>query len=431
MKPTVIRRNPVVLALALAGTSAGQALAAVPDYVDIQLQARTNLLVNDNGYNLPPGSSFNSITAVINNDGWVAFPVQLVTLPDDPSDMAPGIWLGRDGKGGIVYRHEAPVENISDRVAIDAGARVAYITSNDFSNYRIWLYDPVEEESAPVGLPPPTPTSLANISLGDDGVVGYQVTFAGNRAFASTRAFATPPDSVTHVVDSGIDPLSPYGYLYSPAMNNQRVIAGKVNVGPSLDNKEEIRLFSADGSSVRVVADSDIDPSSPFTGFDNSVAVNDHGAVAAVVRLPGNGRAVYRFDAEGTVEIARKGDGPVTDIEFFAPAINNSGLVVFRATDANGQAIYVGDGQSLVRVAGRGDVLVTDLGPAQIGQHDSSPVFSGAPHINDNGDVVFIAALHPEENSQVEWGTGVFVARAAAGKDDTIFANGFEGDVPP
>ena len=42
------------------------------------IDVRSNLLVNDNGYNLPPGSSFNSISADIDDSGRVAFPVQVV-----------------------------------------------------------------------------------------------------------------------------------------------------------------------------------------------------------------------------------------------------------------------------------------------------------------------------------------------------------------
>ena len=51
------------LFILLLGSSATVAGAAVPTWPVIELQARTNLLVNDNGWNLPPGSSFNSISA--------------------------------------------------------------------------------------------------------------------------------------------------------------------------------------------------------------------------------------------------------------------------------------------------------------------------------------------------------------------------------
>ena len=52
----------VVLLLHCAG-----AAAVLPEYGQIELQARSNLIVNDNGWNVPPGTSFNSISAAIND----------------------------------------------------------------------------------------------------------------------------------------------------------------------------------------------------------------------------------------------------------------------------------------------------------------------------------------------------------------------------
>jgi hypothetical protein len=43
--------------------------------------------------------------------------------------------------------------------------------------------------------------------------------------------------------------------------------------------------------------------------------------------------------------------------------------------------------------------------------------------LNADGDVAFSAALTPPDNDQIEWGTGLFVAYAAAAG---IFADGFE-----
>ncbi|HVH36140.1 MAG TPA: hypothetical protein VM847_18735 [Tahibacter sp.] len=57
------------MVLAAAAALAPAAQAQLPGYAPPQLQARTNLLVNDNGYNLPPGSSFNSISADIDDGG--------------------------------------------------------------------------------------------------------------------------------------------------------------------------------------------------------------------------------------------------------------------------------------------------------------------------------------------------------------------------
>ncbi len=430
---TPLLQLAAALSLALA---TNPATAQIPDYEAPQLQARTNLLVNDNGWNLPPGSSFNSITASINDDRFVTFPVQIVTDPEDPSIMGAGVWYGRDGVGGIAFRHDAPDNEIyiGDRASINADGGVAYYTHGGGTNYTMWLLDPVTATPTQVVLLPLTPNSFSNVSLSDDDYIGYQGTFGGGRGFASTLALVAPPDrdSVAHLYDNSIDPSSPHNYLYSPSMNNQRLIAGKVNVGVGGDyTKAEIRLFAADGTSTRVVADNVLDPASPFDRFDNSLAINDGNVVAVSVRIAaGSVRAVYRFDGETAVEIARVGaPGPILEIDSFAPAINDAGLVAFRARDAQGQAVYVGDGTSLVRVIGNGDTIMTDLGEGQLGQDvANSPVFGGAPGINNNGDVIAVAGLHPAGNNQVEWGSGVIVIPAVVPDTDTIFVSGFESE---
>src|SRR5690606_33460794 len=71
-------------------------------YATVELQARTNLLANDAGHNLPPGSSFNSITPQINESAEVSFRVQYVAGLD-PTAGSPGVWFGSGGEGEIVH----------------------------------------------------------------------------------------------------------------------------------------------------------------------------------------------------------------------------------------------------------------------------------------------------------------------------------------
>jgi hypothetical protein len=399
---------------------------AVPTYTEFELQARSNLIVNDDGWNLPPGSSFNSISASINNAGTVAFPVQLVPIEGDLSNTGPGLWVGEHGQGSIVVLHEPPVDGISDRASINADGNVAYYTYNDGSSYRIWRFDAGIGLSSFVSTLPLVPTAFNGHVLSDNEVIGYRAGLGSGYALASTDASGT----LLHIVDSNIEP-GPYAYIYTPSMNNSRQIASKVSIDDFDHN--EIRIFATGGSYTTVAVDVATDPGSPYRRFDNGLAFNDAGQVAVALSLnAGNVRAIYRFSPSESgfeaVEIARvEATGTIRDIESFAPALNENGLVVFRARDADGQAIYAGDGESLVRVVGKEDAVMTDLGAANIGQHidnpASWPIFSGAPGVNDNGDIAFIAALHPTGNTQIEWGTGVFVAYAAG---DSIFSDGFD-----
>ncbi|HET9032446.1 MAG TPA: hypothetical protein VFN25_06035 [Dokdonella sp.] len=273
---------------------------------------------------------------------------------------------------------------------------------------------------------PLTPTSFGGHVINDAGVIGYRAGLGSGSGLASTGGGS----SLLHIVDNNVQ-TSPYAFIYTPAMNAQRLIACKVSIGDFDHN--EIRSFASNGDYTTLAVDSATDSGSPFNRFDNGLAYNDAGQVAVVLRLEaGNARAVYRFTPNGAgvdaVEIARvEPGGTIREIESFAPALNDNGLVVFRARDANGQAIYAGDGTRLVRVIGKEDAVATDLGPGRIGQHidDPSawPIFSGAPAVNDAGAIAFIAGLHPDGDTQIEWGTGVFVAWPA---DDAIFSDGFE-----
>jgi hypothetical protein len=413
----------LLLALSLGAASVQ---ADVPDYVRFELQARSNLLVNDPGWNLPPGSSFNSISASINSAGKVAFPVQIVPINGNQSNTGVGLWVGSHAIGEIVALHELPVDGISDRASINADGKVAYYTYEDGSSYRLHVFDEQSGLSTIVSTLPLVPASFNGHVINDTGVIGYRAGLGSGYGLASTGAGS----SLLHIVDANIE-AGPYAYIYTPSMNAQRLIACKVSIGDF--NHNEIRSFASDGSYTTLAVDSATAAGSPYNRFDNGLAYNDSGQVAVALRLEaGNIRAIYRFTPNGSgvdaVEIAHvEAAGTIREIESFAPAMNNNGLVVFRARDVNGQAIYAGDGTNLIRVIGKEDPVATDLGAARIGQHIDDPgawpIFSGAPDVNDAGDIAFIAALHPDGDTQIEWGTGVFVAYAAG---DAIFSDGFE-----
>jgi hypothetical protein len=211
-----------------------------------------------------------------------------------------------------------------------------------------------------------------------------------------------------------LDPISPYTFLFTPAFNNNRQIAGRVSLSAGRD---QIRIFNASGTSVLIAEDRDSNPASPYTGFDNSASLNDNGEVAFIANLFPSGRAVIVSDGTpaGTRTIATQGVAPLGNIEFFKPSLNNSGQVAFRAFDSAGlRVIWVGDGTFLTRVVTQNDILPSDLGDARVTQEvASSPVFGGSPEINNNGDVAFNCGLAPPANNQIEWGSGVYVAIAS------------------
>lgn len=399
---------------------AAAASAALPDYPGVELQARSNLLVNDNGYNLPPGSSFNSISADINASAQVAFRVQVVPDAGDPGMSRPGLWLGAHGNGALV--HTGPIDaSIDNEACINDNGDIAFTQSDGGVGNSLYLYAATAGSAAAIGTLPVIPNSYGSPCVNAAGDIGFQASFSSGRAYAARVGGVT----TIHAADASVSPGSPYTYLYTPSFNDAGTLAAKVATSPDLFTRVEIRTFSSSGSQ-RILANTATDAASPYSKFDNSLALADNGVIAVIAtRTSDNRRVVLRSDGVTTTEIAAVDPiGTIRELDSFAPAINDSGWVVFRARDAGGQAIYLGDGSQLVRVIGNGDVVQTDLGAAQLGQDNATdPVFAGKPSINVHGDIAFVAGVYPQGDNSTEWGSGVFVAYAS---NDRLFADGFE-----
>jgi hypothetical protein len=374
--------------------AASATLAEVPPYSDFQLQARSNIV---DGFNLPANSSFNSKTPALNDVGEIAF--TLIVVGGGNS----GLFVGSDGVGSVVY--SAPAGRILSDPSINASGAVAFDQSDIFSD-GIFVYDPVSMQTT-LTVPATTFDFTAGATILDDERIGYRAgQFGGTRVWQLFESGAP----TTYATEGG-----QIAYLFIPSTNSQPRFAGKVrlnNTGESAP--DEIRTYSGPGTFTVVADDVDADASSPYTSFDNSVSQADDGRVAFIADLVGGGRGVFLTDGATTTTIATLDDPLVSGISFFRPAANSSGIVAFRGTDDQGlDAIFAGDGVELRRVIGEHDLVEIDLGTARIDQHDNSVVFGGSPAINERGDLGFNAALAPEDNDQIEWGSGMFIALAS------------------
>lgn len=411
-----------VLAVALLVTSiqiARSAELGLPADYSHQLQARSNLLINDAGFNLPPGASFNSISAHLNDSRQVTFRVQVV-----PGTGAEGVWFGAEGSGALVCFGEDNADAVLSDPRINNAGIIVYkqafgsAASNGLQRCNP-LAPPAVRLSSQLGT-----SDWGSPEIDDAGVIGYRAGFNGPQAWVSRDPAGV---FAVHVSDLTADPASPYDFLFSPTLDRSRRLVGVVRRAPAgpLPQFTELRRFAADGGSELLARARAGDPASPIQGFDTTApASNATGQVAFAASLVGGVRAVFRVGAGGLVEIARVGVAGITTIDFFGPAIDDAGRVVFRGRDATGRALFVGDGTNLRRVIGQGDRVMTDRGLAQLGQNDPNiEIFSGRPNVNAVGDIAYIAGLHPDGNNQIEWGSGVFVARADA---DVLLRDGFE-----
>ena len=392
------------------GAPDGGAPASFPTGWSLALQARANFSVNDGGaYNIPADHFLDGPTIWVNNAGEVAFAVPIA--PDNLRHL----WYGDDQHGGLVY--DSPAGAFVGGMSLDDAGTIAFdmTMAQPEGLYQIDAAGGGEAQlltTEPFGaLGRGTPLINAH------GDIGFRASVGADHAHYMWPAGG--PSPLPRATETALDPQSPYSYLFSPAFNRRGDLAGQARRGPGLDdsNPDEIVLWPTSGDPVVIARDADADSSSLYAGFDASrIGLDDRGQVVFIADLVEGGRAVVVSDGTDTVTVAREGQDQVGSIEYFSPTINNSGWVVFRATDADGaHAIWLGDGTQLRKVVTEHDPVTTDLGAGMLAQEAADvPVFAGTPTVNDRGDVAFAAGVTPADDDQVEWGTGVFVARAQA-----------------
>lgn len=378
---------------------AAAARADVPAYSTIELQARSNLA---DGFNLPGGSSFNSGSPALNDAGTLAFRLIVVGGTGNA-----GLWHGGAGSGSVVYH--APAGPLLSDPSLNTDGKAAFEQADIGLSDGILVYDPVSG-ATDQAVPPGGIFGIDGFSdpvITDAGVLGFRADQGAQNAWIFDDAGVQTP--VAFEGGGGV------GFLFVPDFDNANRLHGKVRLGGTSGSApDQIRRYDPDGTFVVMAEDDDSNPLSTFSGFSNGVSCSPNtGLVAFTAQWVGGGEGVYIADGATVTKIAGTDDPEVASIDFFAPQVNDDGVVAFRAFDAVGlRVIYAGDGSTLRRVVREHDLVMTDLGVARIDQHDSSPVFGGTVAINAAGDVAFAATLTPEDDPQIEWGTGMFIAYA-------------------
>ncbi|MFI4853381.1 MAG: choice-of-anchor tandem repeat NxxGxxAF-containing protein [Phycisphaerales bacterium JB065] len=382
----MIRHTVSVAALLACAASA----LALPNYNGFEVQVRSGATT---AFNIPPLYSISNSPPIINNNGDVALRVF------SPGSMS--VWFGNAQHGGIVYQ-TADTEAIISNLDLSNSGLIVW--SETFGNNApgVWQYSPVTGASYRTNRPLGTSAWTA-LEIDDDANIALRASFSGSYAFATVD---TNNQSTFYAEANGIDPSSPWDFLFTPSFNNSQQIAAKLQL---VSGGNEIRVFEADGSSTLIASDTGAVPSSPYTGFRNSGDLADDGRFAFVANLATGGTGVFVSDGTTTIEIARTTTEPDLDsIESFAPRINNNGVVAFRGFDGSGKrAVFVGDGTELIKLVTEGDQVETDLGMLTIGRLDGSPAFGSAPDINDDGMVVFSASVN---DGITDIGTAITVA---------------------
>lgn len=388
--------------------------AQLPDYDTPVLVGRSG---PSSGFRMPAFTDFSNATVSLNDDGEVA--ITLVSVPTTP-DPSRGLWFGDAADGDVVVLGDGEWL-FSDVTTNNLGELVWPVSFSDADG--IYAYDPVAENDSLLTTQPLGASGWSSTQIDDLGRVGYRASFASGRVWTS---WTESGGAEIHLAETAIEPGSPYAFLFTPAFNENRRIAGKARRNSTAETEPDELLITDETGAVQVVReDVDGDPTSPYATFDNGVGLNDNDGISFVAELDAGGaRTVQLADGAADIEIAREGVDGVGEIEFFGTRVNNNGLVAFRAFDDTGtRAIWVGDGSSLQPVVQAGDIVDTDIGPARIESAVGGPEFSGGIDLNENGDLAFVASLTDPDNPGTERGRGIFVVPA---QGEVIFADGFE-----
>ncbi len=377
--PTLTVRARTITALAGLAASATLATAQVPTEWTIQMQARTGAGVAE-PFNLPaPATLASSQTIAIDEDGAVVFKVSSIDNNTDNN----GIFYGKDGIGGLAV---GPTTSIWYSSTLDInGGRIA-LADGDNPGGEIRDTAGALIRAVPGGGPLGV-SDFSGLQINASGALGYRTSASAGRSWVMDEFVNDVREQTAFAVEGG-----EYSFLFLPHLNDNRQMAGKVQLSSGGD---AIVRIDEDGTTVTMAETQAANPASPYERFYNNTALGNGGHVCFYGRrLVDNAYELIRSDGVTSTMIAAAGD-PVPGVPFeeiegfpsFDPAVNSRGWVAFRADQIFGQGVFVGDGETTVRLTGLDDILDTPQGQFIV------QGFVSHPDINEAGQVSFIATL--------------------------------------
>ncbi|MBY0413728.1 MAG: hypothetical protein K2Q18_06170 [Bdellovibrionales bacterium] len=391
------------LAFLLAGFSL-TVHANIPEYKKPVILARANLT---DGLNLPPMSFLNNTCPVINNRGDVAFKVM-----SSGEDSSQAVWFkgGVDENGKIIYN--APEMRFLTDPSLNDQGKMAFNLYDEGITDGVFTLDGMTSKVDQTITPENDDIAFYTYSqVLSDGKIYFRGTDQDN-----TRTFYQFDGKLKKVIAEG---TSSYGqkssYLFKPSLNDSGSMSFKRRLGDKgqwdESQGDEILLLKPNGSnfdSVVIAKDKDSDPQSAFKGFTNTTSLSASGLAAFTAYLDDGAKAVILYKDGALKNVATEKVDQISEIELFAPKVNDQGLVVFRAKNMEGKrGIYLADQTGVKRLIGEGDEVETDLGKGIILSNPNYPGFGGEVDMNDHGEIVFYCLIVGSKDNK-EWGSAVF-----------------------
>jgi hypothetical protein len=379
------------------------AFATISHYNPPEILARANIT---DGFNIPPMSFLNNTSPVINNNGDVAF--KIVSVGGVNTQV---IWVKKheEASGSIVY--EAPDERFITEPSISDNGKIAFNLYDEGVTDGLFLLDIETKDAEQVLDPDKRPIQFYTYP---QVVSNNSIYFRGTDDFNDRSFFEYSGDKLNKIISEGVESLGiKSSYLFRPTVNEVGQIAFKARLGEKgqwdESNPDSIILLTPGTSPVQstmtktiIAKDIDGDPHSVYTKFGNSVSLSNHGLVAFMGQLSDSKKVIVVSKDNILTTYAKEGESGISEIEMFAPKINDQGTVLFRAKDNEGKrSLFLADGVNVKRVIGEGDEIQTDLGAGKILSNPNFPGFGGEIDMNDQGEIVFYCIIVSSDNKEL------------------------------
>lgn len=381
--------------LGLFFTSVVQAFGSISDYNPPEILARANI---SDGYNIPAMSFLNNTSPVINNRGDVAFKIMAV---EGINNQALWVKRAQERAGKIVYM--APeLRFLTDPSLSDAG-KIAFNLFDEGVTDGLFLYDTESSDVTQVLSPDNLPIQFYTYPqvLNNNHIFFRATDDDNNRIF-----YQFTGSKLNKILSEGESSLgNSWSYLFRPSVNEAGQIAFKARLGEKgqwdESNPDSILVLTA-GAVTTIARDMDSDPHSKYLSFGNSVSLSKHALVAFMGVLADSKKAIVVSKDNVLTNIAIEGQNDISEIEMFAPKINDQGLVLFRAKDMSGKrGLYLADTTTVTRLVGEGSEIETDLGPGTILFNPNYPGLGGEVDMNDQGEIVFYCLIVSAEGKEL------------------------------
>lgn len=384
---SVARQNYLIVLLTSLITNV--AFAKLPDYDQPKILARANIT---DGYNLPALSFLNNTSPVINNNADVIFKVVAV---EGVNNQALWFKANNEEAGKIIY--VAPDERFITDPSINDNGKIGFNLYDEGVTDGLFVLDSKTLDVDQVLRPDNRPIQYYTYpQIKNDGHIFFRATNDFNdRIFYEF----TGKNKLNKIISEGVTTSGiKSSYLFKPSVNESGMISFKSRMGDKGQWDESapdsIVMISAPNKMTTIAEDKDSDPKSPFLGFGNSTSISNNGDVAFVATQLDSKKAVVLAHDNVLKIIAAEASNGISEIEAFAPKINNSKKVLFRARDNEGKrALFLADENGMKRIIGEGDEVPTDLGPGRILLNPNFPGFGGEIDMNDHGDIVFYCMI--------------------------------------